>query len=121
MEINNWFDFIIYTIYFFGVVIVILPTGVIFLWLTLKNLVKMRAPRYEKSTTSISLQEIDLKCVLQVFFCGFSVWYLFLPKGNLFLYPSEVMRFFQADDSVDQALALAQPPPAAKCLEGEPS
>ncbi|MDE8862169.1 hypothetical protein PZV96_08540, partial [Klebsiella pneumoniae] len=22
MEINNWFDFIIYTIYFFGVVIV---------------------------------------------------------------------------------------------------
>ncbi|MFW8216996.1 hypothetical protein ACOIDV_28605, partial [Klebsiella pneumoniae] len=27
MEINNWFDFIIYTIYFFGVVIVILPTG----------------------------------------------------------------------------------------------
>ncbi|HGV3468556.1 TPA: hypothetical protein ACNGY5_003278, partial [Klebsiella michiganensis] len=25
MEINNWFDFIIYTIYFFGVVIVILP------------------------------------------------------------------------------------------------
>ncbi len=55
MEINNWFDFIIYTIYFFGVVIVILPTGVIFLWLTLKNLVKMRAPRYEKKALQVFL------------------------------------------------------------------
>lgn len=83
MEINNWFDFIIYTIYFFGVVIVILPTGVIFLWLTLKNLVKMRAPRYEKSTTSISLQEIDLKCVLQVFFLWLFLFGIcFLPKGK---------------------------------------
>ncbi|PCR26356.1 hypothetical protein CQA86_32195, partial [Klebsiella pneumoniae] len=58
--------------------------------------------------------------VAGVFSVAFSVWYLFFAKGgNLFLYPSEVMRFFQADDSVDQALALAQPPPAAKCLEGE--
>lgn len=84
MEINNWFDFIIYTIYFFGVVIVILPTGVIFLWLTLKNLVKMRARDTKKSTTSISLQEIDLKCVLQVFFLWLFLFGIcFLPKGEI--------------------------------------
>ncbi|WP_394801395.1 hypothetical protein [Vibrio harveyi] len=48
MEINSWFDFIIYTIYFFGVVVIILPVGAIFLWLTLKNLIKMRLPKYER-------------------------------------------------------------------------
>ncbi len=46
--------------------------------------------------------------MLQVFFCGFfCLVSVFAKGGNLFLYPSEVMRFFQADDSVDQALALA--------------
>lgn len=122
MEINNWFDFIIYTIYFFGVVIVILPTGVIFLWLTLKNLVKMRAPRYEKKHYKyFSARNRFEVCVAGVFLWLFLFGICFCQRGNLFLYPSEVMRFFQADDSVDQALALAQPPPAAKCLEGEPS
>ncbi len=81
MEINNWFDFIIYTIYFFGVVIVILPTGVIFLWLTLKNLVKMRAPRYEKAL--LSARNRFEVCVAGVFSVAFSVWYLFLPKGEI--------------------------------------
>ncbi|MFV1327003.1 hypothetical protein QMK91_29820, partial [Klebsiella pneumoniae] len=34
-------------------------------------------------------------CVAGVFSVAFSVWYLFFAKGgNLFLYPSEVMRFF---------------------------
>ncbi|EMY5614879.1 hypothetical protein KPO69_000097 [Providencia stuartii] len=96
MEINNWFDFIIYTIYFFGVVIVILPTWVIFLWLTLKNLVKMRAPRYEKKHYKyFSARNRFEVCVAGVFSVAFSVWYLFFAKGgNLFLYPSEVMRFF---------------------------
>lgn len=96
MEINNWFDFIIYTIYFFGVVIVILPTGVIFLWLTLKNLVKMRTPRYEiKHYKYFSARNKFEVCVAGVFSVVFSVWYLFFAKGgNLFLYSSEVMRFF---------------------------
>nr|WKT24897.1 hypothetical protein AIHLHEEL_00025 [Escherichia coli] len=74
MEINNWFDFIIYTIYFFGVVIVILPTGVIFLWLTLKNLVKMRAPRYEKKHYKyFSARNRFEVCVAGVFSVAFSV------------------------------------------------
>ncbi len=96
MEINNWFDFIIYTNYFFGVVIVILPTGVIFLWLTLKNLVKMRTPRYEiKHYKYFSARNRFEVCVAGIFSVVFSIWYLFFAKGgNLFLYPSELIRFF---------------------------
>ncbi|KHD27638.1 hypothetical protein HZS38_04710 [Xenorhabdus nematophila] len=95
MEINGWMDLTLYTIYFFGVVIVILPTGCIFLWLTLKGLIKMRAPRYEiKHYKCFSARNRFEVCIAGVFSVVFSVWYLFFAKGgNLFLYPSEVMKF----------------------------
>lgn len=96
MEINSWFDFIIYTIYFLGVVVIILPVGVVFLWLTLKNLIKMRTPIYErKHFKYFFARNVIEVCIAGGFAVIFSVWYLFFAKGgNLFLYPAEVMKFF---------------------------
>ncbi len=96
MEINNWFDFIIYTVYFFGVALIILPTGILFLWLTIRKLIKMKPPKYEERHYKyFSARNVFEVCLAGVFSVIFSVWYLFFAKGgNLFLYPTEVMKFF---------------------------
>lgn len=96
MEINNWVDFFLYTAYFTGVVVILIPLGVNFIYVGIAGVIKHKKIKYDKGTDIHRIGRNVFEIVgVGVFAISFSVWFLFFDKGgHLFHYPAEVMRFF---------------------------
>lgn len=96
LEINNWVDFFLYTAYFTGVVVILIPLGVNFIYVGIAGVIKHKKIKYDKGTDIHRIGRNVFEIVgVGVFAISFSVWFLFFDKGgHLLHYPAEVMRFF---------------------------
>lgn len=96
MEINNWVDFFLYTAYFTGVVVILIPLGVNYIYVGIAGVIKHKKIKYDKGTDIHRIGRNVFEIVgVGVFAISFSVWFLFFDKGgHLLNYPAEVMRFF---------------------------
>ncbi|RZQ97135.1 hypothetical protein D8T25_19480 [Vibrio vulnificus] len=96
MEINNWLDFVLTTTFFFGVIFILIPQGVNYIYVGVVGVIKYKKYRYDKGTDIYRIGKNVFEIVgVGVFAIAFSIWFLFFDKGgHLFHYPAEVMRFF---------------------------
>ena len=102
MEINNWFDLIIYSVFTIGVLIIGLPQSIFLITKGLEGWIKFgccnRLPnnfihsnRLEDVGAESPLGILIFALVMLVIF----IWYLFIYKGgNLFFWFKEVKEFF---------------------------
>ncbi|BBK14975.1 hypothetical protein OIPHN330_58580 (plasmid) [Citrobacter freundii] len=60
MEINNWVDFALYTAYFIGVIVVLIPLGINFTCVGIAGVIKHKKIKYDRNTASVN-QIITIK------------------------------------------------------------
>lgn len=96
MEINNWFDFILYTTFTIGTLFISLPSGIWALKKAIEGVI-----RFGWGKLPFGFIDGDWgKSPLELFFVGifgifFSIWYLLIDKGgHLFYCIKEVREFF---------------------------
>jgi hypothetical protein len=96
LEINSWLDFALYTAYFVGVILILVPLGVRFIYAGVMGVIKHGRFRYGKGDEIYRFGRNALEIVgVGLFAISFSVWFLLFDKGgHLFNYPTEIMRFF---------------------------
>ncbi|QPB86106.1 hypothetical protein CWC22_024225 [Pseudoalteromonas rubra] len=97
MEINNWFDLFIYTLFTLGIVVLVLPAGIYYIRLSYIAFARYGFGKLPKGSPASGIAGSALGILfLGVFAILVSLWYLFLDKGgNLFYFYSEVVEFFQ--------------------------
>ncbi|MEX6316295.1 hypothetical protein AB6G19_24200 [Providencia manganoxydans] len=85
MEINNWVDFFLYTAYFTGVVVILIPLGVNFIYVGIAGVIKHKKIKYDKGTDIHRIGRNVFEIVgVGVFAISFSVWFLFFDKGGTY-------------------------------------
>ena len=86
LQINNWFDFVIFTLVILTVILVGLPTSIYLLKKGTEGFVKYKFAKLPKNfLIDPGLENSSV----QVFLCGlflfvFSVWFLFFDEGGQF-------------------------------------
>jgi len=102
LEINNWFDLIIYSIFTIGVLLIGIPSSIydikkgINAWIRFGCCTKLPT----SFIISNNLETYGVKSALGIILLGLflgisSFWYLFIDKeGNLFYWLKELKEFF---------------------------
>jgi len=96
LEINNWLDFIQYTAFTLGVLLVLIPIGVNFTYSGVKFFIKYGVKKLPKDVTKFTSVTYAYEMLFIGFFAVFfSIWYLFFDNvGNLYNYFLEVKKYF---------------------------
>src|SRR5690554_3077996 len=96
MEINDFYDLLLYTSFFIMVLLIVLPIGSLVTYKALALLIRDKKIKLDEDSivTDISKNAFELVFIGLFSLCS-SIWYLFFDGGgNLFRYPREVLRFF---------------------------
>jgi hypothetical protein len=98
MQINNWFDFVISTLFTFAVILIGLPASVYLIKKGIEGFVKYK---FAKLPNDFLIAQGLGNYPIQVFLYGlflvaFSVWFLFFDRGGQFSnYIIQVTSFFK--------------------------
>jgi len=97
MEINNWVDFFLYTLFTLGVIFVLVPIGINFSFSALKYILKHGIGKFPKGANTKAFGKSPLEILTVGFFSlSFSAWYLFIDQdGHIYKYINEVSSYFQ--------------------------
>ena len=95
MEINNWFDFALSTVFTLGVIFVLLPMGINFSFSAIKYIFKNGFRKFPESINTNAYGKYPLELLfVGVFSLSFSIWFLFIDQGgNLYMYYTEVTHY----------------------------
>ncbi|MCP3887828.1 MAG: hypothetical protein GY702_02990 [Desulfobulbaceae bacterium] len=97
MQVNNWFEFAIFSLFTFAVILIGLPVSI---YLLKKGVEGFRRYRFKKLPPNFlvapGLGTYSVEVVFYgVFIFAFAIWYLFIDKGGQLLnFISEAKAFF---------------------------
>ncbi|WP_125718132.1 hypothetical protein [Pseudoalteromonas rubra] len=96
MEINNWFDLVIYALFTLGIIFFALPGGIYYIRVSYLAYRRYGFGKLPKGSPAAEIAGSALGIfLLGVFSILVSLWYLFLDKeGNLFNFFKELNEFF---------------------------
>jgi hypothetical protein len=84
LQTNNWFDFLIFGLFTFSVILIGLPVSIYLFKKGLESFVKYKFARLPESFLIIpgfGNYSIEIFCY-GLFMFSFSIWYLFFDKGG---------------------------------------
>ena len=96
MEIHNWFDLIIFTLFTLAVILIGIPMSIYLMKKGIEGFFKFGFDKFPKAFMDVDLGSSFLEVLsIGLFIGGFSIWYLFIDKdGQLFNWLNEIKRFF---------------------------
>ena len=96
MEINNWFDFIIFTVFTLAMIVIGIPGSIYLIKKGVEGFIKFGFDKFPKGFIDADLGSSAFELLFIGLFMGVtSIWYLFIDKGGqLFNCLNEVKKFF---------------------------
>jgi len=98
MEINNIVNFILYSVFTFGVILVLIPLGLNFTYGSIKHIHKHGISKFQNYAVQKIYGKYPLEMLLiGIFGLSFSIWYLFIDQGgNLYMYYTEASKYLKS-------------------------